>query len=133
MKAYLLIFLVLCESLIACHSSRRINVLNKTGGDAEIVWVIKEDSLHRSKLYISNSDTVRFTLLNKAPYNKMKMSFGEGNWSPKELKNFTDDLLYLKLKWDAGFIKLDSSQRIMDFLLIRRAGLDNSQINIVLK
>lgn len=133
MKFYIVAFLLALLLLSACHSARRINIINRTSDEAEIEWVIKEDSIHRSKLYISNSDTVRFTVHSKPPYNKIKMSFGPGNWTPKELKNFTDDLHYLKMKWNAGFIKLDSTHRILDFLIIRRNGLDNSQINIVLK
>ena len=108
-------------------------MINESSGDVEIKWVIDQDSLHQSKLYISNSDTVRFSLHNKKPYNKIKMSFGSGTWKPKDLKNFADDLRSFYVKWDTCFIKLDSSQQIIDFLSIRRRGIDNSQINIVLR
>lgn len=133
MKPYLILFFSFYTTVVGCHSSRRINLINKTNGDVEMEWVIDEDSLLQSKLYISNSDTVKFSLPNKKPHNKIKMSFGSGTWTPKEVKNFTDDLHSFYLKWDTSFIKLDSSQQIMKFLLARRRGMDNSQINIILK
>ncbi|HVG15728.1 MAG TPA: hypothetical protein VM935_12230 [Chitinophagaceae bacterium] len=119
--------------LIACSPSRQIKFENKTEGPAEMVWVLKEDSLTRSRLFVSNSDTVRFSLHNNKPRNKLRMSFGQGSWTHKELLNFADDLEALQLKWNAGFIKLDSTSKIMDFLSIRRKGIDNSQISIVVK
>jgi len=61
------------------------------------------------------------------------MSFGPGTWKPKDLQNFADDLHSFYVKWDTSFIKLDSSQQIMNFLLVRRRGIDNSQIDIILK
>jgi hypothetical protein len=105
---------------------------NKSGEDAMISWVIKKDSINQSKLFFSNSDTVRFTLQQKAPYNKIKMSFGSGTWTPAVLTNFVDDLETMEIKWKGGTIKLDSTQ-IFDYLVIRRRGMDNSQIKIQLK
>lgn len=61
------------------------------------------------------------------------MSVGIGSWTPKELLNFADDLEAIQLKWKDGFIKIDSTSGIMDFLSIRRRGLGNSQISIVVK
>lgn len=106
---------------------------NKSGGEAEITWILKEDSLAKSRLFISNSDTVRYTLHNKTPHNKLKMSFGVGSWTPAELLNFADDLMSFQIKWDSGFIKIDSTTQIVDFLRLRRRGMDNSQISIVVK
>lgn len=111
---------------------RRIRMENYTGEEASISWVIKEDSLHQSKLYMSNSETVRFTLQAKKPYNKIKMSVGVGNWRPSELSNFVDDLESLEIKWKGGTIKLDTTA-IYDYLVIRRRGMDNSQIKIELR
>ena len=132
MKPYL-ILAVLCLWLSACHSVRRINIENRTNDEAEITWVIKEDSIHKSHLYLSNSDTVRFYLKNKAPHNRLKLSAGKGSWTSAELINFADDLKFVKLKWNGHFIKLDSTKDIKDFLMLRRKGIDNSQVNIVLK
>ena len=132
MKPYLILF-VAYPCLVSCHSAKRINIENRTTDEAEITWVLKADSIHESHLYLSNSDTVRFYLTNKAPDNKLKLSVGKGSWTPGELSNFVDDLKYMKLKWTGNFIKLDSAQDIKDFLRLRRKGIDNSQINIVLK
>ena len=116
----------------ACNSMRRIRMENKSGEDAMISWVIKKDSINQSKLFFSNSDTVRFALQPKAPYNKIKMSFGSGTWTPAVLTNFVDDLETMEIKWKGGTIKLDTTQ-IFDYLVIRRRGMDNSQIKIQLK
>ena len=133
MKPYLVYTLLFIGCLcMSCNASRRIHIENKTADDAEITWVLKEDSLHKSYLYVSNSDTVRFQLKNKSPYNRLKLSAGNGSWTPVTLTDFADDLHYLLLQWNTGFIRLDSTQRITDFLLLRRRGIDNSQVKIVL-
>jgi hypothetical protein len=60
------------------------------------------------------------------------MSFGSGAWTPAVLTNFVDDLETMEIKWKGGTIKLDTTQ-IFDYLVIRRRGMDNSQIKIQLK
>ena len=118
--------------LCACNSVRRIRMENQTDEDALITWVIKADSINQSKLFFSNSDTVRFPLQQRAPYNRIKMSFGTGTWTPAVLTDFVDDLETLEIKWKGGTIKLDSTQ-IFDYLVIRRRSMDNSQIRIELR
>ena len=118
--------------LCACNSVRRIRMENQTDEDALITWVIKADSINQSKLFFSNSDTVRFPLQQRAPYNRIKMSFGTGTWTPAVLSDFVDDLETLEIKWKGGTIKLDSTQ-IFDYLVIRRRSMDNSQIRIELR
>jgi hypothetical protein len=132
MKYCILALTVSMLFLMACNSMRRIRMENYSGEEASISWVIKEDSLHQSKLFMSNSDTVRFTLQAKRPYNKIKMSVGVGNWRPAVLSDFVDDLECLEIKWKGGTIKLDTTA-IYDYLVIRRQGMDNSQIRIQLK
>jgi hypothetical protein len=132
MKYCILVLTVSVLFLMACNSMRRIRMENYSGEEAFISWVIKEDSLHQSKLFMSSSDTVRFTLQPKKPYNKIKMSVGTGNWRPAELSDFVDDLQCLEIKWKGGTIKLDTTA-IYDYLVIRRRGMDNSQIKIELK
>lgn len=118
--------------LLACNSMRRIRMENYTQENAEITWTLKEDSINQSKLYMSNSKTVSFTLQEKKPYNKINLSVGTGTWTPAVLANFIDDLETLEIKWKGGNIKLDSTA-IFDYLVIRRRGIDNSQIKIELK
>ena len=132
MKYWLYVLMGSSILLFACNSVRRIRMENKSGEDAMISWVIKKDSINQSKLFFSNSDTVRFTLQQNAPYNKIKMSFGSGTWTPAVLTNFVDDLETMEIKWKGGTIKLDTTQ-IFDYLVIRRRGIDNSQIKIQLK
>lgn len=108
---------------------RRIRMENNSSEDALITWVIKSDSINQSKLYLSNSKTVSFTLQPKKPYNKIKMSVGTGAWTPAVLTDFVDDLETLEIKCKTGTIKLDST-KIFDYLVIRRRGMDNSQIRI---
>jgi hypothetical protein len=131
MKYWTLVFATGIMLLVACNSVRRIRMENKSGEEALISWVIKEDSINQSKLFFSNSKTVRFTLKEKAPYNKIKMSFGVGSWTPAALSDFVDDLETLEIKWKGGTIKLDTT-KIYDYLVIRRRGMDNSQIKIQL-
>ena len=126
---YWLVFIGGSFLLLACNSMRRIRMENHSSEDAVITWVIKEDSINQSKLFYSNSKTVSFTLQQKKPYNKVKMSVGTGTWTPAVLTNFVDDLETLEIKWKGGNIKLDSTQ-IFEYLVIRRRGMDNSQIKI---
>jgi len=111
---------------------RRIRMENYSSEDASITWVIKEDSINKSKLYLSNSKTVNFTLQQKKPYNMVKLSLGTGTWTPAVLTDFVDDLETLEIKWKGGMIKLDTTQ-IFDYLVIRRRSIDNSQIKIEIK
>jgi hypothetical protein len=136
MKPYLttgsLTIMLFAITLAACHSMRRINMENKSADTAEFVWVLKKDSVLQSKLFLSNSDTVRFLLQNHSN-NKVKLSLGSGSWTPKTLQNFADDLESLQIKWANGFIKLDSLSQIIDFLSVRRKGMDNSQVKILVR
>ena len=132
MKYWIYVFISSTIVLCACNSVRRIRMENKSGEEALITWVIKADSINKSKLFFSNSDVVRFPLQSKKPYNKIKMSFGTGTWTPAVLSDFVDDLETLEIKWKGGAIKLDSTE-IYDYLVIRRRSIDNSQIKIELK
>ena len=129
---YWLVFIGGSVLLLACNSMRRIRMENFSSEDASITWVIKEDSINKSKLYLSNSKTVNFTLQQKKPYNMVSMSMGTGTWTPAILTDFVDDLETLEIKWKGGTIKLDSTQ-IFDYLVIRRRSVDNSLIKIELK
>ena len=129
---YWLVFIGGSVLLLACNSMRRIRMENFSSEDASITWVIKEDSINKSKLYLSNSKTVNFTLQQKKPYNMVSMSMGTGTWTPAILTDFVDDLETLEIKWKGGTIKLDSTQ-IFEYLVIRRRSVDNSLIKIELK
>ncbi len=132
MKYWLCLFIGGSFLLAACNSLRRIRMENYSDEEAVITWTLKEDSINQSKLYMYNSKTVSFNLQEKKPYNKVKMSVGTGTWTPTVLTNFIDDLETLEIKWKGGNIKLDTTE-IYEYLVIRRRGMDNSQIKIQLK
>jgi hypothetical protein len=124
--------IMLC-SVTGCDPMRRINMINKSDGDAEILWVIKKDSIMKSRFFISNSDSVNILLKNKKPYHLAKMSFGTGSWSEAFLSGFADDLESMEIHAVSGNIKLDSAGEIKEFLSVRRRSVDNSKIRIVIK
>lgn len=104
---------------------RRISVKNHTDAEARITWKIKEDSIHVSPLYLNNATSVDFVLLHTQPHNKINFSAGVGLWDKKSLSNFVDDLEEVELQWSGGNIKLNSEEKIQNFLQIRRRGLGN--------
>ena len=112
---------------------RRIRMTNQTGEEASVTWMIKEDSINSSPLFISSDKVVRFDLDSKTPGKSINMSFGIGTWTPKVLRNFVDDLDTLKISWKNQEIVLDSEEKIMNYLLPRRAGLGKDKIRITLK
>ena len=133
MKYLLVLSLIFLAVASGCDPMRRIRMTNQTGEEASIVWMIKEDSINSSPLFISSDKVVRFDLDTKTPGKSINMSFGIGTWTPKVLRNFVDDLDTLKIIWKDQEIVLDSEERIMDYLLPRRAGLGKDKIKITLK
>ncbi len=120
--------------LISCDPMRRINIKNESGGEAEIIWTLKDlDSLYKSPFFLSSSKKVNFQLQSVKPYKEINMSFGEGFWSIDYLKEVTDRLESLEIKTASGTIKLDSSDQINTFLSARRKGLKNRKIDIIIK
>lgn len=129
-------FIVLALAAIiicSCNPMQRLNIINKSNGDAEVIWEIKEDSLLQSPLFISNSKKVKFHLKNKAPYNKVTLSVGKSSWSPHNVYEFSNDLESLSLQWNSHSLKLSSADSIARFLSMRRRGLDKSKIYLILK
>jgi hypothetical protein len=133
MKLVLPALLFLLAFMVSCDPMRRINMVNKSSKDAEVVWVIKKDSVIKSPFFISNSDSVVFQLKNDKPYHIAKMSFGSGAWSSAQLDNLIDDLKGMEIHAASGNIRLDSAADIKSFLALRRTGLDKSKIKIVVK
>ncbi len=106
---------------------------NLSSEEAQIVWTIKEDSIHSSPFYISNTREQTFTLLPNAPGNRINMSSGIGTWSLKHVQNLVDDLESLEIRWKNGEIKLDTEEKIRDYLLSRRKGIGKDKIEIRIK
>lgn len=120
-------------ALWGCDPMRRIRMQNQSGETAEVIWTIKEDSIHASPLYISNTKEVVFTLTPKGPGNYISLSCGVGKWTPHDVEALADDLESLVIKWNKGEIRLDSSDKIKNFLLPRRKGADGAKIMILVK
>ena len=133
MKYLLVLTLAFLTITSGCDPMRRIRMTNQTGEEASVVWMIKEDSINSSPLFISSDKVVRFDLDTKTPGRSINMSFGIGTWTPKVLRNFVDDLDTLKISWKNQEIVLDSEEKIMNYLLPRRAGLGKDKIRITLK
>lgn len=127
----LLIFLAV--SLAGCDPMRRINMKNDSAGEAEIIWKIKEDSLHSSPFFISSDKEQKFVLSSTDPGNAIYMSAGIGTWTPKHVRNLVDDLESVVIRWDKGEIKLESEEDIFNFLLPRRKGVGKDKIEINVK
>ncbi len=123
---------ILLISLFGCNAARRINIKNTSGNDAEVIWLIKEDSLANSPFYMNAAKEVKFTLQAKAPYNFIKLSLGQGNWAPVHFNNITNDLDSLIIRSHHGYIKL-GTEEIKAFLWTRRHGLDKGKITIHIK
>ena len=119
--------------LASCSPLRKINMKNRSGGDVEITWTLKElDSLYLSPFFISNSRTVKFELKPQNPYNTVKMSFGMGSWPKDTLSMITNRIESLEIKSANGTILLNSSDDIHAFLYNRRKGIGNRKIEILI-
>jgi hypothetical protein len=117
--------------MICCTPERRIVMINDTEGDVEFSWKIREaDNMHYNPFFISNSDVVQFRLKPKAPFDEVRMSFGDGSWKSDTLKALTSTLEYLKIRSAEGEIKLDSPDAIYRFLAGRRKGIGRRKIEI---
>ena len=128
-----LFIIILIVTMAACDPARRINMRNESGGDAEITWVIKEDSLHQSPFFITSSKEQKFELKNDKPGNAILMSAGVGTWTPRYLKEVVNDLDSVVIKWNGKELTLRSEEEILAFLLPRRMGIGKEKIEINLK
>jgi hypothetical protein len=116
----------------ACDPARRIRMKNLSSHDAEIIWIIKEDSILSSPFFMNNSREAKFQLKPQSPYNKIELSTGIGNWSESQLKNILDDIESLTIKSHHGEIRVNSEE-LVDFLWPRRRGLDKGKIYIYIR
>lgn len=127
------LLLVISLAGTSCDPMRRIRMRNHTSGTAEITWTLKEDSLHSSLLYASNTREVVFKLSPDKPGNYINLSYGIGKWSPADVEALADDLESLVIHWNGGEIRLDSSEQIRNYLLPRRKGMDRAKLVINIK
>ncbi|SHE56721.1 hypothetical protein SAMN02745131_00675 [Flavisolibacter ginsengisoli DSM 18119] len=127
------VLFIFCFLAAYCSPMRKINIKNRSGGDVDVTWKLKDlDSLYLSPFFLSNSKTVAFHLKSNKPYNDIKMSFGMGSWPKDSLYAITERLESLEIKSHGGTIFLDSSDKIFSFLYHRRKGIGNRKIEILI-
>lgn len=117
----------------SCDPMRRINMKNRTGGPAEVTWMIKADSINASPFFISSSKDVTFQLPHSGPAHDIRMSFGVGTWTKNAVNNLVDDLDSLVIRWNNREIRLGAPEEIRDYLMPRRKGVGKDKIEILLK
>lgn len=128
MKILITLFL-LVATVCSCNSVRRIAMENKSNDTAEIIWTLNEDSLSNNPFLISNSKELKFTLV-PPKTREIKMSFGQGNWSPNQVQKLVGYLVSMEIKSVNHHVKIDSLPLLKDYLLARRKGIGGATIRI---
>jgi hypothetical protein len=132
MKHYLLFAGGAMFCLAACDPARRIDFRNHSRDTAEVVWKVKEDSIGFNPFNISNSRTLKLTI---PPHKKtkIKMSFGDGTWSPEEVERLISGVESLQISTASQVQKIDSLPLLKEYLLARRKGIGGSRIEIIIE
>ena len=117
--------------MLSCDPVRRIDIKNNSADTAHIIWTLNEDSLSNNPFLLSNSKELKFDLYSPKR-DEIKMSFGPGNWSPKEIQRLVGHLTSLEIISSTQRIKIDSLPLLKDFLLARRKGVGGARIEIVI-
>jgi hypothetical protein len=122
-----LLFLLVLNA--GCDSVRRIDMKNETADTVRFIWTLNEDSLMNNPFLLSNSKKLEFVL---APPKTtvIKMSFGQGNWSPKEVQKLVGFLESFQVVSPSQRFKIDSLPSLKEFLLARRKGIGGARIEI---
>jgi len=128
---YLILFLLSTCLLVACDPWQRINMVNKSTSEAIIEWKIKEDSVLKSHLFISNATKLKFNLKTVAPYNKVSLSAAQGKWTEAALTALADDLESLTVIHAGDTVLLTEEKKIVDYLLKRRTGFGKTRVDLV--
>lgn len=123
----LLLFLT---ALVGCDPVRRIDMVNQTADTVQFIWKLNEDSLMFNPFLLSNSKELSFTL---APpkTTAIKMSFGEGSWTIRDVQKLVGFLTSFEIKSPSQHVKIDSLPLLKEFLLSRRKGIGKARIEIV--
>src|SRR5829696_350130 len=117
--------------LSSCDPVRRIDMKNESADTAEIIWTLNEDSLMNNPFLLTNSKELKFSLTTSKT-KEIKMSFGSGGWSPKEVEKLVGHLVSLEIISATQRIKIDSLPLLRDFLLARRKGVGGARIEILI-
>ena len=117
---------------VGCDPVRRIDMKNETGDTVKFIWKLREDSLLFNPFLLSNSKDLVF-VLTPSKSRAINLSFGEGSWTPSEVKKLTGHLESLEIVSAAQRIKIDSLPLLKDFLLARRRGIGGARIEIAIR
>ena len=128
-KNFVSLIVVAAMLNLSCDPVRRIDIKNSTADSAQFIWTLNEDSLMNNPFLISNSKELKFTLY--PPKNEIKMSFGSGSWTPKEVQKLMGYLTSFEIISPSQRIKIDSLPLLKEFLLARRKGVGGARIEIV--
>lgn len=127
----ILLYFILCLPIFSCDPYRRFQMINATEDDAVVTFIIKEDSLHSSPFFISNTKESAF-IVHPGRAGRIHLSCGEGEWTVKQVAAIADDLESIIIKWNEGETKLETQEQITDFLVQRRKGLDKGKIVLLI-
>ena len=131
MKTFTSLLILSVLTILSCDPVRRIDIKNNSADTAHIIWTLNEDSLSNNPFLLSNSKELKFDLYSPKR-DEIKMSFGPGNWSPKEIQRLVGHLTSLEIISSTQRIKIDSLPLLKDFLLARRKGVGGARIEIVI-
>jgi hypothetical protein len=132
MKTFTSLLILGVIALFSCDPLRRIDMKNESADTAQVIWTLNDDSLSNNPFLLSNSKELRF-LLYASKRQEIKMSFGQGNWSPAEVDKLVGHLVSLEIISATQRIKIDSLPLLRDFLLARRKGIGGARIEIVIQ
>lgn len=129
MKTVIGFLLVALAACLGCNPVRRIDMKNETADTVRFIWRLNEDSLMNNPFLLSNSKKLEF-ILYPPKVKAIKMSFGEGNWRPKEVQKLVGFLESFEILSPSQHIKIDSLPVLQNFLLARRRGIGGARIEI---
>lgn len=129
-KSFIGLVIMVAFAVAGCNPVRRIDMINATNDTAEIIWTLNEDSLSYNPFLLSNSIELKF-VLHPPNKNEIKMSFGAGSWTPKEVQKLVGFLTSIEIISPSKKVKIDSLPLLKEFLLARRKGIGGARIEIV--
>lgn len=103
---------------------------NRSSDTAVFTWRLIEDSIGFNPFNLSNNREQIFTL---APSRKadIKLSFGQGSWTPHEVENLIKHLEWFEMRSARQKIKIDSLPLLKAYLLARRKGIGDRIVLLV--
>ena len=132
MKIFFGLSLLALAAIWGCDPVRRIDMKNETADTVKFIWTLNEDSLMNNPFLLSNSKKLEFVLY-PPKVKSIKMSFGPGSWTPKDVQKLVGFLESFQIQSASQRIRIDSLSTLKDFLLARRRGVGGARIEIAVK